>query len=144
MSYFHRIRLIAFYYFVSRVIKRKKKKDSQGWRSPNNILLFARSQETKELRYKDWKRLQRTTTTIIILSLIFSNRNYATQEARLVFFFFSSFQWNCSNAYIRTIISEQLSTERCYEVMMSLNRQMLSEIFVRNVSEKARRFHLYI
>ena len=55
--------------------------------------------------------------------------NYARREARLVFF--SRSQLNCSNAYIRTITSEQLSTERCYEaIVISLNRQMLTEIFI--------------
>ena len=47
LSYFHRIHLIVFSFFVGRVIKRKKK-NSQGWRRPNNILLFTRSQETKK------------------------------------------------------------------------------------------------
>ena len=55
--------------------------------------------------------------------------NYARREARLVFF--SRSQLKCSNAYIRTITSEQLSTERCYEaIVISLNRQMLTEIFI--------------
>ena len=62
---------------------------------------------------------------LIILLLL----NYARREVRLVFFF--TFSINCSNAYIRTITSEQLSTERCYEaIVKSLNRQMLTEIFI--------------
>ena len=55
------------------------------------------------------------------------------------FVFFLSFQLNCSNAYIRAITSEQLSTNCCYEVIiMSLKRQMLTEIFIRNIIEKVK------
>ena len=67
--------------------------------------------------------------------------NHQSQSSCYLFvcFFFSSFQLNCLNAYISKITSEQLSTDRCYEVIvMSLNRQILTEIFIRNISEKVR------
>ena len=66
-----------------------------------------------------------------------SSRNYARREFCLVFF--QVFNQTVQTHNIRTITSVQLSTERCYEVIvMSLNRQMLTEIFSINITEKER------